>query len=279
MSTPPTGQPDFVRDTAVTPEGDGVYSATCSPAWGIPAGGPNGGYLAALVLRAMLAEVADPARHARSLTLHYLRAPKNSGVRIHVSVERSGRTLSTVSARLEQDGVPCVIAIGAFGGTFPSPAEFASPPPDVRPVSELRQTEDDPSYPPIARRFEFWGAIGKRPFSGADKADTGGWLLLREPAPVDAPLLALMVDAWLPAVFPVLTMPAFAPTIDLTIHFRSPDAAAVQAPGDPLLARYSSTTSRDGYFEEDAFVWAADGTLLAQSRQLALLRPLAIPGA
>lgn len=275
-----SGTPDFTRDTAVTPVGDGAYAGTCSPAWGVPAGGPNGGYLAAMVLRAMLAEVADPARPARSLTLHYLRAPKNSAVQIHVAVERSGRTLSTVTARLEQDGVLCVIAIGAFGGAFPSPAEFATAPPRVRAVHELEPAHVDESFPPIAQRLELWGAIGGPPFSGADAADTGGWLRLRDPAPVvDAPLLALLVDAWLPAVFPVLTAPAFAPTIDLTIHFRNPAAAAQLAPTEPVLARFTSTTSRDGYFEEDASVWAPDGTLLAQSRQLALLRPLAVPGA
>jgi acyl-CoA thioesterase len=273
----PTETPDFTRDTAVAALGDGRYAGTCSPAWGVPAGGPNGGYLAAMVLRAMLAEVDDSARAARSLTLHYLRAPKNTGVQIQVAVERSGRTLSTVTARLEQDGVLCVIAIGAFGGAFPSPVEFATPAPIVRPVSELRVTPVDSSFPPIAQRLELWGAIGRPPFSGADEADTGGWLRLRDPAPVvDAPLLALLVDAWLPAVFPVLTAPAFAPTIDLTIHFRSPAAAAVHPPTEPLLARYTSTTSRDGYFEEDASVWTPDGTLLAQSRQLALLRPLAV---
>jgi acyl-CoA thioesterase len=47
------------------------------------------------------------------------------------------------------------------------------------------------------------------------------------------------------------------------------------APGDPVLARFSSSTSHDGFFEEDGAIWAPDGTLLAQSRQLALL----IPGA
>jgi acyl-CoA thioesterase len=275
----PTDSPDFTRDSAVTALGDGAYAGACSPAWGVPAGGPNGGYLAAMVLRAMLAEVGDPARKARSLTLHYLRAPKNSDVRIQVVVERSGRTLSTVTARLEQDGVLCVIAIGAFGGAFPSPAEFATPAPIVRPVSELRVTPVDASFPPIAQRLELWGAIGRPPFSGADTADTGGWLRLRDPAPVDAPLLALLVDAWLPAVFPVLTAPAFAPTIDLTIHFRSPEAMAVHPPAEPLLARYTSTTSRDGYFEEDASIWTPDGTLLVQSRQLALLRPLVVPAA
>lgn len=269
----------FVRDTAVTALGDGAYTAVCSPEWGVPAGGPNGGYLAAIVLRAMLAEVDDPERPARSLTLHYLRAPKNADVRIHVSVERTGRTLSTVTARLEQDGRVCVIAIGAFGGTFPSPAKFSSPAPEVRPVAELQPSPDDPNLPPIARQLTTWGGIGAEPFSGAESADTGGWLRLREPAPVDAPLLTLLVDAWLPAVFPVLTTPAFAPTIDLTIHFRSPAVAAVQDPAVPFLARFTATTSRDGYFEEDASVWAPDGTLLAQGRQLALLRPLQVPGA
>ena len=30
----------------------------------------------------------------------------------------------------------------------------------------------------------------------------------------------------------------------------------------------------EGFFEEDGVIWAADGTMLAQSRQLAILMPL-----
>ena len=33
---------------------------------------------------------------------------------------------------------------------------------------------------------------------------------------------------------------------------------------------------REGFFEEDTVIWAADGTVLAQSRQLALLLPMGI---
>jgi acyl-CoA thioesterase len=57
-----------------------------------------------------------------------------------------------------------------------------------------------------------------------------------------------------------------APTIDLTVHFRAP----VPVEG-PLLARFRSRFVRDGYFEEDGELWTRDGTLVAQSRQLALL--------
>ncbi|MCW3040191.1 MAG: thioesterase family protein [Solirubrobacterales bacterium] len=263
--------PAFLRDTAVAPRGEGRYDATCSPDWSAPTG-PNGGYLAAIVLRAMLAEVDDPAREARSLTLHYLRAPRPGPLEVRVTVERTGRTMSTCTARLEQDGRPCVLAMGAFGGPFEAAADFRTPPPVVVPADELTPARDDPRFPPISRRLEVRRAIGGRVFSGAPEADSGGYLRLREPVPFDGPLLALLVDAWLPAVFAYLSYPALAPTIELTIHFRDPVGAAALPPETQVLARFVSRTAAHGYAEEDGWIWAPDGTLLAQSRQLHLLR-------
>ena len=115
--------------------------------------------------------------------------------------------------------------------------------------------------------------FGALPLSGAPDAVTGGWLGLAEPEPVDAATIAFYADAWLPAPFPRLTEPVAAPTIDLTIHFRAPGAVASLAADAPVLARFASTTASGGFFEEDGELWAPDGTLLAQSRQLALLAP------
>jgi hypothetical protein len=44
-------------------------------------------------------------------------------------------------------------------------------------------------------------------------------------------------------------------------------------PEDLYLGIFTSTVARDGFFEEDGVLWAPDGTLVAQSRQLALLIP------
>ena len=65
--------------------------------------------------------------------------------------------------------------------------------------------------------------------------------------------------------------------IDLTIHSRGSTPPNEHAdPEELCLARFRSTVVHDGFFEEDGVIWAADGTVLAQSRQLALL--LALPG-
>jgi acyl-CoA thioesterase len=263
---------DFDRDTSVAPAGDGVWSATVSDQWAVPRG-PNGGYIAAMVLRAMEAQVADVQRAPRSLTLHYLRPPSPGPCELHVDVERAGRTLTSLSARLLQEDRVMVVALGAFAADFPTLADYATPAPDVGPPGELRAIPDGPGVPPIAQRCATAPVFGPPPLSGGHEAVGGGWLRLAEPRVADAAALAFYADAWLPAPFSRLTVPAPAPTIDLTIHFRTRLPHPGMAAEEPVLARFTSRTSHGGFFEEDGEIWAPDGTLLAQSRQLALLFP------
>jgi acyl-CoA thioesterase len=259
----------FERASAVAPLGDGAFSATCDPAWWTPRG-PNGGYLAAIVLRAMTAGLGDPAREARSLTCHYLLPPAEGEMRIDVTVERAGRSLSTVSARQTQEGRLCVLAVGAFALAFGSAVDYAPSAPPAPPVEDVPRLPPFPEVP-ISSQFDVWPTLGAAPFSSADEAVTGGWLRFADPQALDAPALAMFADGWLPAPFLLVTEPVGAPTIDLTVHFRAPAVAAAIAPEKPVLAVFRSSMSRDGFFEEDGELWSADGVLLAQSRQLALL--------
>jgi hypothetical protein len=83
VTAPPASE--FDRATAVAPLGDGARAGTVDAGW-FAGRGPNGGYLAAIVLRAMIAELADASREPRSLNCHYLRPPAAGPVRVDVTV-------------------------------------------------------------------------------------------------------------------------------------------------------------------------------------------------
>lgn len=264
----------FDRAVAVQHEGQGRVAAALDGGWSTPAG-LNGGYIAAVVLQAIIAAVDRPERHPRSLTLHYLSAPKPGPAIIEVTEERSGRTLTSASARLVQDGRVRVLALAALAGSYSTEVRFASPAAELTPFGELEPLGWIPPGFPIVEFFDLRPAIGPLPFvqPPADEAVTGGWIRLRDDRPLDALALAMYTDAWWPATFVRMPVPIAVPTVDLTIHFRAPEAVAALEPGSPAMARFSTRTAHDGYFEEDGELWAPDGTLLANSRQLAILLP------
>jgi|1186.fasta_scaffold300761_2 acyl-CoA thioesterase len=226
--------------------------------------GPHGGYVMALLTRAMERAVGDAARQPRSLTTHFLRPPKVGPITTTATVERAGRSMSTVTARLEQDGKPVALGLGAFSGPYDGPDIGERPMPEVAPPGE--PAPPIPGAPPVTERLALQPRFGDAPFTGSDDPHVGGWIDLRETQPIDGPALCVLADGWYPAIWPRLTSFSPAPTIDLTIHVRAP--LPVQG---PLLARFTSRHARDGYFEEDGELWSADGTLVALSRQLALL--------
>jgi acyl-CoA thioesterase len=269
----------FARDTAIRAVGDGAFDAEIADTWAVLRG-PHGGYVAAIVTRALEAAVADPERQPRSLTIHFLAPPEPGPVRIEVRVERSGRTLSTLSARMEQDGRPVALALAAFSRAWENPAvEYAEPPPDAPRPEDVPVVPWQEQMPQFRKHLEFRHVFGGELMSGADRALVGGWLRLNEPpAAFDAAYVAMLADAWAPAPFPLVTTPFVAPTIDLTVHFRSPLPPAGTGPETPILGRFESRAARDGFFEEDGALWTPGGELVAHVRQLALAIGFGGPG-
>jgi acyl-CoA thioesterase len=259
----------FERDTSIHEVEAGVFEGHVNRDWWIVFG-PNGGFLAAMFVKAMAAAVDDHTRLARSLTIHYTAAPAEGAVRITTTIERTGRSLSTVSARMQQNGRLIALAIGAFSATRIPAIEFSEAPmPDVPPPEDVAIVRPHPQQPPFAHQWEVRPTVGTAPFSGSDGPTlTGGWIKPLDDHPVDAALVAQLTDAWLPAVFIRLTEPNAVPTIDLTIHFRGDLPLAP----DYVLSTFESRLSAGGFVEEDGAIWARDGRLIAHSRQLALLQ-------
>jgi acyl-CoA thioesterase len=276
----------FDRDTTVTRMGRGgeggaqaadeaLFAATIARGW--RAGrGPHGGYLAAMLLRALIATVDDDARTPRSLTIHYLRAPEPGAIAIRTTVERHGRSLSTLSARMEQDGKVTALALAAFSIPWEAPGANELPMPDLAPPDGERRSTAKlfKGAPEFTRHLVMQPRVGAIPFAGSGAPmRIGGWIGLPEERPVDAPALALFCDAWFPPSFIALDVPAISPTVDLTIHFRQAISGCDCDPAALCLSVFDTRLLHDGLFEEDGVIWAPDGTVLAQSRQLGIIMP------
>lgn len=252
---------------ATTPEalGDGRYALRFTKEWWI-VNGPNGGFVAAGIVRAMEAELAAPDRALRSLTVHYPAAPREGDAEVSVQVERSGRSMSTVSARLSSGGRLCALALAAFAAPYDSPITYeteAVAMPDVPVPAEMPEPRAPAEgFPPFSAQWRLEPAVGEH-----GRAVTGGWMAPAAESAVDAALIVALADTWIPAPF-TLHGPFAAPTIDLSVHIR----ATLPREAEPVLGVFRSDLARDGLFEEDGRLWAPDGTLLAHSRQLALAR-------
>jgi len=259
----------FDAATAVTAVEPGVYEGTFDRGWWVDVG-PNGGYIASIILRALTDSVESDDRQPRSLTVHYVRRPEEGRFEVRTTLERTGRSLTATTARLMQDGDLLATAQAAFSSPRSGDGFSDVPLPDAPAADDIPEIPlPESMIPPIARHFDYRWALGAFPYTGADAAFTGGWIRPKEPRPVDALLLATFADAWPPAVFSRRTTPVGVPTVDLTVHFRGelpPDSAA----DDWCFVTFRAGVAAGGFIEEDGLIWSSSGELLAQSRQLAL---------
>lgn len=266
----------FDVDTAMEPTGDGLYEGRMSHRWWIFAG-PNGGYVAATILRGLTHAAGDPARSPRSLTVHYTERPQEGPVVLHTRVERVGHKMTTVSGRLCQHDRTLAVAVAAFSADRKGFEHHEERMPDV-PAPEQCAGREGSSVPvaPMTAQLESRWARGPQPFRGGPGAEAhnGAWMRPASGRRADAAFVTLLTDALPPAIFSIVG-PGDAitavPTVDLTIHFRNhvPEQAE---PDDFYLAVFSTRTATGGFVEEDGEIWTRDGLLLAQSRQLALVR-------
>jgi acyl-CoA thioesterase len=263
----------FQRTVAVRGLGDGRYSAELREEWQGPAA-PNGGILAATLLRAAQAELGPDAPPARTVAAHFLEAPAAGPAQLDVEVLRMGKRVRAAEVRLRQSERLAATATIIFSAARDQAATLTRAPhpplpdPDGLPELPLGALR---GAPPVFDAVRMRPALGPQPFSRGAQAITGGWLALRDDdAPLDAARLCAMTDLWWPAVFGVIDFRAGVPTIQLTVHLRLTERTV--AP--PVFARFETRVIAEAHLEESGELWSADGELLAESLQLALLPAL-----
>jgi acyl-CoA thioesterase len=281
----------FDRDLALTeellpdsPSGSHVrrFAGTFSDRWFIDRA-LHGGHVIAAMVRAVEAAVEDPARPIRSLTNHYLLPAKAGSFHIDVTIERSGRTLTNVSARLVQQGQTVALALAAHGGPWESYDWDHTAMPQVPAPQDCPDLwEGTGGFTNLHKNWQYKLAMGPAMGSGkiTDRARTesvsGGWVRLAEPRPVDSAVAAALTDTWVPMPFTYIdeSHPIMFPTIELTVHFLDPLPLAGDTGIDPCLVWHRIDTSRSGFVVQDTEVWTRSGRLIARGRQNALLIPV-----
>ena len=268
---------DFDDETQMAPQGDQAFTGQVHGSYNIGAN-PNGGYLLALAANAL--RQATPAHpDPLSITVHYLR-PGLAGqaCRAQTQVLRSGRSLSTARATLMQDGTARLELLAAMGtlGTLgtpgtPNPAApplLTLPAPDMPPPDQCpaRSPAEQGVDLPVLRRLDIRLHPQQSRAGGAGQAIVSGWIRFQDGRPPDALACLLFADAFPPAVFGLLGVVGWVPTVELTVHLRRRPA-----PGW-ILAQFRAFDLCDGRVIEDGALWDSTGQLVAQSRQLALVR-------
>lgn len=246
---------------------DGAFRATISDRWNALGDRPNGGYLLAVALQALARVLPFP--DPLTVAAFYLRPTAPGPIEIRTEVARVGRRVATGEARLVQGGIETVRAVATFTTLDAAAGRtlLLAERPDLPPPESTIDLVGGRSLPGISivDRFEYRvpalpGWVRGQP-TGDPRVQL--WLRFRDGREPDALSLPLIVDALFPAVME-LGEPGSS-TLELSVHVR-----ARPAPGW-LACRVLTRHVIGGYHEEDFEVWDSRGTLVAQSRQLALL--------
>ncbi len=255
---------DLDRATRVERDGTG-YIAHLSDDWEI--WGPNGGYLAAIALRAA-GEVADIPQ-PRSFYCHFLSSPAFEAVQLEVRPLKRGRRAESFAVEMTQAGKPILHALVKTAADGPGHSHRHLVPPDVSPPASLRSYEQllssEKPWP-----FRFWNNVERRPVN-QDLSDLPSAPTVREwtrfrPAPcfddpfLDAARSLILLDTFgFPAAYQLhRSLDYLAPNLDTSVWFHHPNPTC-----EWLLIDHECILAEHGLMAVSGRVWDVDGNLLA----------------
>lgn len=240
----------------------GSYNTTLSDQWEI--WGPNGGYLAAIALRATAGEAE--IRQPRSFYCHFLSSPAFAAVQVDVNVLKRGRRAESFAVAMTQDDKPILhalvkTALDGPGYTHQHPVMPTVPAPEDVPVYEYVPAPGGPA-------FRFWENVERRPIPNpdGDRAPViREWTRFR-PTPcfedpfLDASRALILLDTFgFPAAYQrYRSWEYLAPNFDTSVWLHRFSPAC-----EWLLVDHQCTVAEHGLMGVNGSVWDTDGRLLA----------------
>jgi acyl-CoA thioesterase len=246
-------------------EDNGRYVAHLSDDWEI--WGPNGGYLAAIALRAagMCAHIQRPA----SFYCHFLSSPACDAVQLEVKVLKRGRRAESFAIEMIQEGKPILHALAKTVAEGPGYSHQHLEAPDVPLPAALKSYQQlRPAAQPPA--FSFWNNVERRPVDQSATEEPSApvlceWVRYRPTACfenpfVDAARALVLLDTFgFPAAYQrYRSWEYLAPNLDTSVWFHGFNPGC-----EWLLVDHECTVAEDGLMAVSGKVWDTDGRLLA----------------
>jgi len=258
---------DFERDTRVE-GGEGRYTAELSRDWEI--WGPNGGYVAAVALRAAGAEAAIP--RPAVFSCHYLRVARFAPVDLEVVALRRGRSSESFRVSMSQDGKPVLEAMVRTAAEGKGLEHDVARAPEASDPEALKNIEE--LVPKGTPRHAFWQNFDARPLDprwvgpGERPASDPVWRewyrfiprgVMDDPF-ADAGRLLLLVDTlgWPAACQPHPGQQYIAPSLDAVCWFHRDGRDS-----EWLLTEHLCPVGESGLLGTTGRVFGRDGRLLA----------------
>ncbi|MBW1799893.1 MAG: thioesterase family protein [Deltaproteobacteria bacterium] len=257
----------FDRDIVVARQSPNQFKGHVSPDWSL-SGNPNGGYLMAMLVHAMLQQ--SEKKTLILATASYLARCVPGAADMTIEPLASSKQFDRWEARLIQDGKEKVRATGTFTGDHNDAAEkhYEAQAPDVSPLEQCVKVPQIPYYTFFDRmdiRLDP-ACAGWMKGQLIDRSEHRGWVKFDADRPHDAISTVLMADSLPPPVLVSHGPVAWVPTLEMSVNIRSlPHSRWLRC---KLRTRFIT----DGILEEDGEVWDENGELIAISRQIAQFR-------
>ncbi len=260
---------DLEVDTRLEDLGEGRFRATFSRDWEI--WGPNGGYVAAIAMRAagQVAKVQRPAAFAG----HFLSVGRFEDVDVNVRVVKAGRRTESLSVSITQKGRAILEALIRTAASGPGLDHNVAEMPNEKRPEELKNIEElapDKEGPP----FPFWNNFEVRPVwpervmeieRQVYAPEFREWFRFQPRATFDCPWLdaaraLLMIDtgSWIAACQPHPNAAFTAPNLDVTAWFHHAEPES-----EWLLTDHTCAVAEAGLMGTHARIWSESGKLLA----------------
>jgi acyl-CoA thioesterase len=253
---------DFATLTALRPLTENRFAIDVPDGWQ-QGRGAFGGFGLACLVRAMETPERNAERPLRTLNAELCGPLLPGPAEIAVEVLRRGAGMTTVTARIVQDGSVVTHASALLGRAREDRSYDGLSAPNLRDSGVLLASQGP--WPPFTRFFEY-RINGAMPFSGIDVAQVENWVRLRDPGQTfDVAHVTALADATWPALFSIMSDVRPMSTISFTLQLFGPwDGLRTDA---PVYHRSRVLWARDGHAAEMRELWTEDGRLLAINHQ------------